>query len=132
DGAVLQEGLEDCPDSDYLAPSLAVDGAGNVGIGCTMTSASKFPSACVMAHSASAPKNSMGKPVVSVKGTTVFAAPLKNAIPWGNYNSTCIDPADPTVIWTYQEYAASTTPGQFSTCWTAFRVKPNPQGFPER
>jgi hypothetical protein len=77
-----------------------------------------------MGRVASAPLNSMGTPVVSVKGTTVFSAPAKFAIPWGNYNSTCIDPGDPTIIWTYQEYGASSTPSQFSTCWTAFRVKP--------
>lgn len=132
DGAVLQEGLLDSPDADYLIPSLAVDAGGNVGIGCTITSATQFPSACVMGHAASAPRNSMGKPVVSVKGTTAFIAPAKAAIGWGNYNSTCVDPSDPTILWTYQEYAASATPGQFSTCWTAFRVGPDPQGRPEQ
>jgi hypothetical protein len=126
DGAVLQEALVDADDSDYLAPSLAVDGAGNVGIGCTRSSRTEFPSACVMGRASADPKGAMGKPVVSVKGTTVYvpAAPPKFAVAWGNYNSTCVDPADPTLLWTSQEYAASTTPGQFSTCWTAFRVKP--------
>lgn len=125
DGVLLQEGLVDDPDADYLAPSLAVDGAGTLGIGCTRTSATEYPSACVMARPASAPKGSMGRPVVSVKGTTVFtlSAPARFAVPWGNYNSTVVDPSDPTVLWTYQEYAASTTPDQFSTCWTAFRAK---------
>jgi hypothetical protein len=126
DGALLQESLIDTGDCDFLAPSLAVDGAGNLGIGCTRTSASEFPSACVMGRSTAAPKNAMGRPVVSVKGTTVFApaVPPKTAIGWGNYNSTCVDPSDPTMLWTSQEYAASSTPGQFSTCWTAFRVRP--------
>jgi hypothetical protein len=126
DGTVLQEALVDSDDCDYLAPSLAVDGAGNVGIGCTRTSSSEFPSACVMGRSPADPKGAMGKPVVSVKGTTVYvpSVPPKAAIAWGNYNSTCLDPADATLLWTTQEYAASSTPGQFSTCWTAFRVKP--------
>jgi hypothetical protein len=66
DGAVLQEGLVDAPDADYLAPSLAVDGRGSVGIGATRTSADEYPSACVVAHSAGAAKNSVGKPVISV------------------------------------------------------------------
>lgn len=122
DGVVLQEGLVDSLDSDYLAPSLAVDAEGNVGIGCTITSATLYPSACVMARTASAAKGAMGKPVVSMKGTTVFSAPGKSAAPWGNYNSTCVDPSDPSLLWTSQEYAASDVPGQFSTCWTAFRV----------
>ena len=126
DGAVLQEGLVDSPDSDFLAPSLAVDAAGNVGIGCTVTSTTEFPSACVMGRAATAPKGAMGPPVVSMKGTTFFRAPSKVAIPWGNYNSTCVDPSDPSLLWTSQEYAASETPGQFCTCWTAFRVGGGP------
>lgn len=124
DGAVLQEGLIDDANLDFLAPTLAVDGSGNVGIGCTRTSISEFPSACVMGRLASAAPGQMGTPLVSVKGTTVFTATSasKFGIPWGNYNSTCVDPADRGVLWTYQEIAANSTPGQFSTCWTAFRI----------
>lgn len=123
DGAVVQEGLIDSPDCDYLAPTLAVDAKGNVGIGCTRTSASEFPSVCVMGRKASDPKGTMGEPVLGFKGTTVFAGLKPGAIPWGNYNSTCIDPSDGTLIWSYQEYAGSSTPGQFSTCWVAFRIE---------
>ena len=124
-GILLQEGFIDSPDCDYLAPSLAVDAKGNAGIGCTRSSSSEFPSACVMARKAGDPKNGMGKPVIAAKGTTVFTSKSagKYGIPWGNYNSTCLDPVDPTIIWSYQEYAASFTPDQFSTFWTAFRVK---------
>jgi hypothetical protein len=123
DGVVVQEGLIDSQDCDYLAPTLAVDSHGNVGIGCTRTSASEFPSACVMGRKATDPRNTMGEPVLAFKGTTVFMASKKGAIPWGNYNSTCIDPVDQTLIWTYQEYAGSSTPNQFSTCWVAFKVQ---------
>ena len=125
DGTLLQEGFIDSPDCDYLAPSLAVDASGNVGIGCTRSSASEFPSACIMARAPKDPKNSMGKPVITAKGTTVFTSKSagKYGIPWGNYNSTCLDPADQTIIWSYQEYAASSTPDQFCTFWAAFRVK---------
>src|SRR5712692_2215551 len=48
DGALLQEGFVDDPDCDYLIPSLAVDANGNIGLGCTRTSAKEFPSAVVM------------------------------------------------------------------------------------
>ncbi|HVR85138.1 MAG TPA: hypothetical protein VMU54_12555 [Planctomycetota bacterium] len=124
DGAVLQEGLIDSPDCDYLAPSLAVDSKGSVGIGCTRSSASEFPSACVMGRRATDPKNAMGEPVLVFKGTSVFSVSKTGAIPWGNYNSTCLDPVDPTLLWTSQEYAGSSTPNQFSTCWVAFRIPP--------
>jgi hypothetical protein len=123
-GVVLQEGLIDSPDCDYLAPSLAVDSNGSVGIGCTRTSASEFPSACVMGRRATDPMNTMGEPVLAFKGTTVFSVSKPGAIPWGNYSS-CIDPVDKTLFWTYQEYAGSSVPNQFSTCWVAFKIQQN-------
>lgn len=124
-GKVLQEGLIDSPDCDYLAPSLAVDKDGNVGIGCTRTSEKEFPSVCVMGRKAGDPKNTMGEPVIAVKGTGIFTStkPGKYGVAWGNYNATCLDPSDPSIIWTTQEYSASGVPEQFSTYWVAFKVK---------
>lgn len=125
DGALLQEGFVDAPDHDYLAPSLAVDAEGNVGIGCTRTSEAEFPSACVLMRAAGDPRNTMREPVVAARGTTVFSSslPSKYGLAWGNYNTTCIDPSDRTLFWTYQEYATSSVPSQYTTCWVAFRLR---------
>jgi hypothetical protein len=125
DGALVQEGLVDSPDCDYLVPSLAVDANGNVGIGCTRTSAKEYPSVCVMMRAKGDPKNTMRPPVVAAKGTTVFTSsrPNKYGLGWGNYNSTCLDPEDPMLLWTYQEYATSNVPSQYTTGWAAFRLK---------
>jgi hypothetical protein len=125
DGALLQEGLVDAPDHDYLTPSLAVDAKGNIGLGCTRTSKDEFPSVCVMMHAAGDPKNTMRPPVIAAKGTTNFTSnrPTKVGLGWGNYNTTCLDPQDPTIFWTYQEYATSNEPSKYTTCWAAFRLK---------
>ena len=125
DGVLLQEGFFDAPDHDYLAPSLAVDANGNIGMGCTRTSETEFPSVCVLMHAAGDPKNTMRAPVLAAKGTTVFSSnrPSKYGLAWGNYNTTCIDPSDPTIFWTYQEYATSNVPSQYTTCWVAFKLK---------
>ncbi len=125
DGALLQEGFVDAPDCDYLAPSLAVDANGNIGVGCTRTSETEFPSVCVLMHAAQDSKNTMRAPVLAATGTTVFSSnrPSKYGLAWGNYNTTCIDPSDPTIFWTYQEYATSNVPSQYSTCWAAFQLK---------
>lgn len=124
DGALLQEGFVDSPDYDYLVPTLAVDRDGNIGLGCTRTSETEFPSVCVMMHAARDPKNTMRTPVIAAKGTTIFttARPNKYGLGWGNYNSTCVDPSDPTVLWTYQEDATSDVPSQYTTCWAAFKL----------
>jgi hypothetical protein len=125
DGAVLQEGFVDDPNCDYLVPSLAVDANGNIGLGCTRTSEREFPSVYVMAHAANDPKNTMRPPVLAAKGTTVFSSnrASKYGLAWGNYNSTCVDPEDPTIFWTYQQYATSNVPSQYTTCWVAFKLK---------
>jgi hypothetical protein len=125
DGAILQEGLVNPTDCDYLVPTLAVDPKGNIAIGCTRTSEKEFPSVCVMVHAKDDPKNTMRPAVLAAKGTTNFTSsrPTKYGLGWGNYNSTCLDPSDPTVFWTYQEYATSSEPSQYTTCWVAFRLR---------
>jgi hypothetical protein len=106
DGALLQEGFVDDAECDYLIPTLAVDANGNLGLGCTRTSEKEFPSVVVMMRAAGDSKNTMRPPVLAARGTTVFASSRQGrfGIQWGNYNSTCLDPTDPTRIWTYQEY----------------------------
>jgi hypothetical protein len=124
DGALLQQGLVDDPTYDYTHPSLAVDAAGNIGLGCTRTSTNEFPSVCIMMHGAADPPGTMRTPVIAVRGTTYFRyAKFKDkALPWGNYSTTCIDPSDPMQLWTYQEYAHSANDGQWSTAWANFRL----------
>jgi hypothetical protein len=125
DGALLQEGFVDDPECDYLIPTLAVDANGNVGLGCTRTSEKEFPSAVVMMRAAGDPRNTMRPPVLAARGTTVFASSRKGpyGTQWGNYNATCLDPSDPTRIWTYQEYATSVEVDRWTTCWVAFALR---------
>jgi hypothetical protein len=122
DGTLLQEGFMDDPDSDYTHPSLAVDTAGNIGLGCTRTSTNEYPSVYVMMHGATDLAGTMRSPVKAVSGTTYFRYAKYNPIPWGNYSTTCIDPSDPNRLWTYQEYANSTTDGQWCTAWACFQL----------
>ncbi len=125
DGTLRQEGFVDDPGCDYLMPSLAVDGQGNLGLGCTRTSEKEFPSVYVMMHAAKDAPGSMRAPVLAVAGTTYYRGPLSgntNAIGWGNYSSTCVDPEDATLIWTCQEYANSDVEGEWCTAWASFRL----------
>lgn len=123
---MLQEGLSDDPNYDFTHPSLAADALGNIGIGCTRTSTNEFPSVCIMMRGAADPPGTMRPPVIAVPGTTYFRyAKFKDkALPWGNYSTTCIDPSDPTRLWTYQEYANSANDGQWCTAWASFQLAP--------
>jgi hypothetical protein len=132
DGALLQEGFVDDTHCDYLNPSLAVDSRGNVGLGCTRTSEKEYPSVYVLMHGASDPANTMRAPILAVPGTTYyrFKAAGSNAIAWGNYSSTCIDPSNPNLLWTCQEYANSTADGEWCTAWVAFQLGVGKQATP--
>ncbi|MBI1310158.1 hypothetical protein GC176_02535 [bacterium] len=125
DGAVLQEGLVDDDTCDYVIPTLAVDAHGNVGLGCTRSSETEFPSAYVMVHGVNDKPGTMRPAVLAVKGTTIYSpdGEFPHGVPWGNYNSTCIDPTDGLTFWTTQQYAIYDTPGQWSTCWAAFMAE---------
>lgn len=124
DGALLQEGFVDDPDHDYLCPSLAVDKSGNIGLGCTRTSATEFPSIYVMMHAAGDAPGTMRPPVLALAGTTHYrdskAGP--SGIGWGNYSSTCLDPSDPDRLWTCQQYGNSVQDLQWCTAWVAFQL----------
>ena len=123
DGALLQEGFVDSPDCDYLYPSMAVDSRGNVGIGCTRTSETEFPSVCVMMRSAADPAGTMRPPLVAVKGSTAYRYSGVSAMNFSNYSTTCIDPSAGDVLWTYQGFANSPVDRQWCTAWVAFRRK---------
>ncbi len=126
DGGLLQEGFVYDPSCDYFNPTLAVDEAGNIGMSCTKSSATEFPSAYIMMHAAGDAPGTMRKPVLAVAGTTYFrvakAGPL--GLDWGRYSVTCIDPSNPRLFWTCQEYANSTVDGQWCTAWTSFQLEP--------
>lgn len=124
DGALLQEGFVDAPDRDYIFPSIAVDSSGDIGIGCTGTSEAEFPSVYVMMHGATDAANTMRAPVQAVPGTSVYRYDGMRAANWSHYSATCIDPARPDVLWTYQAYSNSTVDRQWCTAWAAFRLAP--------
>jgi hypothetical protein len=122
DGKVLQEGYFEDPKADYLFPALAVDAKGNVGIGCTRTSETEFPSVVVMMHGAGDAPATMGRAAVAIKGTTAYRYNGVQAVNWSNYASACRDPVDPGLIWTYQGFAGSDVDRQWCAGWACFRA----------
>src|SRR5262249_38926735 len=131
DGRLIQEGFVDSPDRDFIFPSVAGDGMGTVGIGCTGTSETEFPSVYVMMRSATDPANTMRSPVAAVPGTTSYHYAGARAVNLSHYSTTCIDPSSPGLLWTCQMYANSKQDRQWCTAWAAFQisdVKPSPAG----
>lgn len=105
DGKVLQTGSYYVPGEALTHPSLAVDAAGNVLIGCSHMTADTYPSAAFLYHRHDAPPGSTQAvaPLVAGQGVYDYQVP-----PWGNrwgdYSATVIDPAGED-LWTVQELA---------------------------
>src|SRR5262245_55651061 len=122
DGRLIQEGFVDSPDRDFIFPSVAVDGEGNVGIGCTGTSGAEFPSVYVMMHPAADPAGTMRRPAAAVPGTTSYHYAGARAVNLSHYSTTCVDPSDPGLLWTRQAYSDSDKDRQWCTAWAAFQM----------
>lgn len=122
DGALIQHGLVDSSNRDYIFPSVAIDKEGNIGIGCTGTSQTEFPSVYVMMHASTDPVGMMREPQLAVPGTSSYQFAGVSAVNLSHYSTTCIDPANPDLIWTCQAYANSRQDRQWCTAWTAFRL----------
>ncbi len=54
-----------------------------------------------------------------VPGTTCYRYPGVATVNLSHYSSTCIDPSNPDLLWTYQAYANSTGDRQWCTAWAA-------------
>lgn len=108
--AVLESSIIVDPASRALTfPSIAVNEFGDVVIGVTGTSTTEFASSYAL----------VGK---TVAGVTTFNAPmlLKAGVDsyvrldslgrnrWGDYSATTVDPADPSIFWTTQEFVSGT------------------------
>jgi len=121
DGKVIQEQYIEDTHRDYLFPALVVDGKGNIGIGCTGTSETEYPSVYVMLKRQEETK--MGPVVCALKGTTVYRYSDLQAVNWANYSSACLDPDNAGLMWVLQGYSASEIDRQWCSGWVAFRAK---------
>jgi hypothetical protein len=130
---LVQHGTLSDPEGDILFPSLNVDGKGNVGIAMSRTSATEPLSIYVTGRAPGDPPNTLRPLVRAVQGRAVHYrkdTDLKKpgqSVSWSDYSTVVVDPADPTLFWTYQEATTNETwplenADRFGTHWVAWRV----------
>lgn len=120
-GALLQQGAITDPNYDVLFPTVAVDANRDVAIGFTKVSTTEFASVYVAARLGTDPAGTLRPPVLVAPGTATYKCSV-NPVGWGTYSSTVVDPVNPLVLWTFQEYAHSTTACQWATRWVSFSL----------
>ncbi len=75
-----------------------------------------------MMHANGDPAGTMRPAVVAVKGTTAYRYAGVIGMNFSNYSTTCVDPVDRDLLWTYQGYANSTVDRQWCTAWAAIKL----------
>jgi hypothetical protein len=139
---VVQQGSLGDGLADIVFASLNVDASGNMGIAMNRMSESEYPSVYVTGRLANDPPNTLrplvkavaGRYVYVPQGWTDFSSPNHPAARgvmgtgYSDYSTVVMDPADPTLFWSYQEVTSNDclpvdrNGGRFGTVWVAFRV----------
>jgi hypothetical protein len=98
---------------DYYFPSIAANQFGDVVIGFTRSSLDEYPSAYAIVGSTDPNTHvtTFGDPILLKDGVQAYdfggLAPNR----WGDYSSTHVDPADPFIFWTIQEWSDEDSEG---------------------
>lgn len=115
---LFQQGTAVDPNVDYWMGSIAMDEAGNMALGFSVSSDSVDPSVAVVGRIPSDPLNTMEAPLFLVHGTGVQVNSFKR---WGDYSSMSVDPQDGCTFWYSQEYYKTTGAFNWSTRIASFK-----------
>jgi hypothetical protein len=100
------------PDSDERwMGSIAMDAAGNIAVGYSVSGAALSPSIRVVGREAGDPAGQMTFDEATVTTGSGHQNPFGGDNRWGDYSTMAIDPTDDCTFWYTQEYVAGT--GQF-------------------
>ena len=81
--------------------SIAMDSAGNIALGFSLSSATTWPSIRYVTRDAADPLGVMGQEATIVSGA---GAQLDSSGRWGDYSAMMVDPTDDCTFWYTQEY----------------------------
>jgi len=91
--------------------STAIDNAGNLAVGYSLSSTTVFPSLAYAGRLAGDPPNGLGQGEATM--FTGTGAQLGSGNRWGDYTALQIDPTDDATFWYVNEYYAMSTAGGF-------------------
>lgn len=106
------------PDVNYWLGSIAMDHAGNMALGFSVSSHTVFPSIYLAGRAPTDPAGAMFGPSVLVNGSGVQFSSFKR---WGDYSSMSVDPTDDCTFWFTSEYYLTTGSFNWSTRIGSFK-----------
>ena len=104
DQSLLQSGTIADTNLDLFYPSIAANSSGTVVIGFNGCGATTFISSFAVVGDTVNGVTTFGDPILLKSGLANYDRPDGR---WGDYSSTCVDPADPNRFWTIQMYPVS-------------------------
>ena len=105
--SVVQTGLIESANLDYLDPSIAVNAFGNVLIGATQSGPTLFASAVAIVGQTVGGVTTFDPPRIVGAGVgNYFVDYGSGRNRWGDYSATVVDPIDPQTFWTFQEFVS--------------------------
>ncbi len=115
--SIYQQGTY-APDSDdRWTASVAMDAAGDIAAGYSVSSTSTYPSVRYASRLASDPLGTLSNETHLVDGSGSQTAPYR----WGDYSAMTIDPTDDCTFWYTQEYYITTADYGWSTQIGSFK-----------
>ncbi len=102
---VLEQGVLSDPNFDYFNGSIAANGKGDVVVGFTRSglgAGGNLSAYAAVGHSTGG-VTTFGTPLLLKAGLVGDYHAFNNR--WGDYTTTVVDPSDPMIFWTFQEYA---------------------------
>jgi len=124
--AVLESGTISDPNLDLYFPSIAANTNGTVVIACNGSGATAYVGCYATVGQTVNGTTKFGNLLPLKAGTASYQNPdANNNYWWGLYSTTCVDPADPSIFWTFNLFAAG--PTTWSTQITQLLTSPSPQ-----
>jgi hypothetical protein len=122
---ILQTGRISDDELDLYYPSIAVNEFDQVVVGFNGSSESQFVSAYAVLGETIDGITSFGSLLLLKEGVDSYEVVWDGRNRWGDYSTTVVDPSDPNVFWTFQEWA-DFGGSSWATQITQLRVVPEP------
>ncbi len=123
---VVNEQATFAPDANHRwMGSAAMDSAGNIAVGYSVSSSTLFPSIRYAARLATDPPGGLFQREATLQaggGSQTESDPLFGAGRWGDYSALSVDPVEECTFWYTQEYYATTSPAGWQTKIGSFRL----------
>ncbi len=116
---LFQEGTHDPGDGhDRVNASIAMDGAGNIAIGYTVSSSTMNPAIRYATRLATDPLGTLQAEAVLINGTGSQTGSNR----WGDYAAMAVDPANDCSFWYTNEYYPANSPSTWKTRVGVFTI----------